>query len=141
MTAAEYAEFCPALQEAYNSPDSAIETAVCTDASGSCRCDLTMPLGGEPQTGTYTVQGNSFVDEDGDVSEFCVNGNTLSVGAVDPDSGELIVGFFQRSAGSSAVKIAETDDSESIAVAGIAGTASLNPFQTNATSSGMPLVR
>jgi len=93
----EFELFCEAMDTDLSDPAMA-ETMYgsCSVTLGSCQCHVEEPMPGSAQSGTYTVDGNTLVDEGGDASDFCVRGDILTLGAPDSPSGEAMYAIYRR---------------------------------------------
>ena len=79
VTSAQIPEFCTAFQDQLlTNPDNPFSSLSCQAAGGVCSCvaGQDIPVS---TTGSFTVQGETLVFDDGTTQQFCVSGDDLSV--------------------------------------------------------------
>ncbi len=87
---------CQAFEQGMNSvDDSGTDASSSPTVTGSCTftgsaCDCTMTVTGPTgSTGTYQIQGNQFIDEDGDATDYCVATDTLTAQSTNDDGTQI----------------------------------------------------
>jgi len=80
--------YCDAL-EAQLLAGGDFAAAACSFSSSTCLCSLVTPPTTTNETGTYTVDGNELIDEDGEAAGYCVDGDQLSMKIVN-DEGTFV---------------------------------------------------
>lgn len=70
---------CPTLEATY-AGNATVDAATCSVAeNGRCECSLTFAPQHWLSSSVYDVQGGALYDTNGDASEFCVSGDTMSI--------------------------------------------------------------
>jgi hypothetical protein len=64
--------------------------AACSFSSATCLCSLVMTPTTTNETGTYTVDGNELIDQDGEAAGYCVQGDQLTL-QIDNDEGTVVL--------------------------------------------------
>jgi hypothetical protein len=80
--------YCDAL-EAQLLAGGEFSAAACSFTSGTCLCSLVVPPTTTNETGTYTVDGNELIDQDGEAAGYCVNDDQLTM-KIDNDEGTIV---------------------------------------------------
>jgi hypothetical protein len=68
-----------ALIEANLVAEGEFSSAVCTFDSGTCSCSLVRQPMTTNETGTYTIDGDELIDQDGEAAGYCVEGDQLTM--------------------------------------------------------------
>jgi hypothetical protein len=69
-------------------------SVACSFASGACACNVTNAVT-SPISGTYQLEGSTIVTDDGEATEYCVNGATLKL-LLDEDETNLVMTLQKR---------------------------------------------
>ena len=97
LSDAEFEVFCEHLNEDFSNPDSSEDLhGTCSLVLGSCRCHLEQSFATTGGSETYAIDGNHLINQDGDVSAFCVEGDTLLMGDPNSPPGEPVYTVYRR---------------------------------------------
>lgn len=79
-----------ALIEANLLAEGEFSSAACSFDSGVCSCSLVRQPMTTSETGTYTIEGNELIDQDGEAAGYCVEGDELTMD-IQNDEGTVIL--------------------------------------------------
>ena len=69
---------CDAIEAEYLS-DPEFSSAGCTFSSAKCSCTLVTQPSTASETGTYGVDGDQLIDQDGEMADYCVDGDRFAM--------------------------------------------------------------
>ena len=94
------AQLCSSLQdgleEGAQEPDAAITSATCSAGAAACNCTASAPPQTISSSGAYSVTGNTLMDPDGETSEYCVQGDSLTLRGEMMTMGQTVQMNFRR---------------------------------------------